>query len=87
MSELIPTVWMLPEHANDFDSFHPEIHRCVSPFYKGEKFAVRRGRSCLNKKSEWEYEPLPSSRTDAFYRRCRFSKIEDAVAALRKAMP
>lgn len=34
---------------------------------------------CLNKKGEWEIEPMPSSRTNDFYRRCRFGSIEDAM--------
>jgi hypothetical protein len=34
---------------------------------------------CLNKKGEWEFEPLPSSRTNSFFRRCRFGSIEGAL--------
>lgn len=40
----------------------------------------RDGRSCcLNKYGEWEYQSLPSSRTDDFYERCRFASIHEAV--------
>jgi hypothetical protein len=33
----------------------------------------------LNKKGDWEYEPLPSSRDDAFLERTRFDSIEEAL--------
>ncbi len=35
----------------------------------------------LNKQSEFEFEPLPSSRTRAYLKRCRFPTPEDALAA------
>lgn len=38
---------------------------------------------CLNRDGDWEYEPVPSSRDDEFYARCRFPSFEDAVAFLR----
>jgi len=37
---------------------------------------------CLNRRGEWEYESIPSSRTKAFFKRCRFSEEE----ALRRAL-
>lgn len=45
------------------------------------KWAVRRAGSCLNRDSEFEYEPLPSSRDDEFLARCRFDSAESAYAA------
>jgi hypothetical protein len=33
----------------------------------------------LNHKGQWEYEPNPSSRTDAYFRRCRFNSIDEAL--------
>jgi hypothetical protein len=56
-----------------------------SPYYEGERWAVRRNSACLNKDGEWEYEPLPSSRDDDFYARCRFESLEIAVAAYESA--
>jgi len=53
--------------------------RMNSPFYSGEKWAVRWFSSCLNSNAEWELEPIPSSRDDAFYTRCRFETLEQAV--------
>ncbi|MES2247634.1 MAG: hypothetical protein V4645_10150 [Pseudomonadota bacterium] len=41
--------------------------------------------SVLNQHGEWEYEPLPSSRTDEFLARCRFSSPERAIAAAQVA--
>lgn len=40
---------------------------------------------CLNKKHEWEHEPQPSSRTDAFIKRARWDDFNVAVAAALKA--
>ena len=53
--------------------------RMNSPFYDGEKWAVRKGGNCLTKTGEWEWEPMPSSRTDDFYERCRFESLEKAL--------
>lgn len=44
-------------------------------------WAVRDAGYVLNKAGEWEYEPLPSSRTDAFFSRCRFRSKEEAMQA------
>lgn len=41
----------------------------------------------LNKKGKWEYEPIPSSRTDAFLKRCRFNGLLEAVRAAERAEP
>jgi hypothetical protein len=51
-----------------------------------ERFAVMYGsHQCLDKeKNEWDYEPLPSSRDDDFFRRCRFYSIEEALEAFEK---
>lgn len=34
---------------------------------------------CLNHKNDWEYEPNPSSRTEAFLKRCRWKTRNEAV--------
>ena len=44
-------------------------------------WAVRHGSKCLNQSGEWEYEPQPSSRDDAFFARCRFASTADAIEA------
>ena len=44
-----------------------------------EKWAIREEGCCLNKQGEWEFEPLPSSRTDDFYDRCRWDTADAAL--------
>lgn len=36
--------------------------------------------SCMTRDGAWEHEPLPSSRTDEFYARCRFRDFGTALA-------
>lgn len=38
----------------------------------------------FNRLSEWEYQPMPSSRTEDFYKRCRYETVDEAVANLEK---
>lgn len=47
-----------------------------------DKWAVCNGGNVLNKSGEWEYEPLPSSRDDAFMERTRFKSPDEAILAL-----
>lgn len=47
-------------------------------------WAVRSLGSCLAKDGEWEYESLPSNRTDEFYERCRYATMELAFEAAEK---
>jgi hypothetical protein len=44
-------------------------------------WAVRYRGQVLNQQGEWEWEPMPSSRTDEFLARCRFISAELAIAA------
>lgn len=44
-------------------------------------YAIRKRGFVLNKRGRWEYEPNPSSRTDAFLQRCRFKTVPAALAA------
>lgn len=50
------------------------------------RWSIRRvgDNCCLNRDGRWEYEPQPSSRDDAFFARCRFASLDDAVEFLRK---
>mgnify|MGYP001571258812 CR=1 FL=1 len=76
------------QYKKDFESHEmPSVtfDRMNSPYYEGERWAVRRGSSCLNRDVEWEYEPLPSRRDDDFYARCRFESLDVAVAAYESA--
>lgn len=42
------------------------------------KWAVRLGDLCMNRDGQFEREPMPSNRDDAFYERCRFRSAEEA---------
>lgn len=44
-----------------------------------DMWTIRKGGFCLNKKGEWEFEPLPSSRTAAWLERCRYPSAEVAL--------
>ncbi len=61
------------------------IDMSTSPFYEGNRWAVRFLDRCLSVKGRWEYEPLPSSRSQVFYHKFRFTSLEAAKAAASKA--
>jgi hypothetical protein len=52
---------------------------------EGRKYAVIRDGSVLGKKGEWEYEPMPSSRTDKFIARTRYKSFDEAFNQFKKA--
>jgi len=85
MDKWIPVSWEMEKEFNDFHNLSKiKIDAMNSPFYKEVRYAVRRSGMVLNIKGKWEYEPIPSSRDDAFYKRCRFKSIEDAEAAVMR---
>jgi len=45
------------------------------------RWAVRQDSAVLNTDGQWEHEPLPSSRDEAFLRRCRFPTVQAAARA------
>lgn len=45
-------------------------------------WAVTRRGACLNRDGQWEFEPLPSNRDQAFFDRCRYTLDEALRAAL-----
>lgn len=47
-------------------------------------WAVIRHGLVLNKDLQMEYEPLPSSRDEEFFQRCRFNSPEEASEYLQK---
>lgn len=51
------------------------------------RWAVRRIGACLNKSGEWEYEPLPSARTEKWLKTVRWDNADDAIAAALAAEP
>ncbi|KWU24783.1 hypothetical protein [Burkholderia cenocepacia] len=48
-----------------------------------DRWAVRKFGSALSVDGSFEYEPMPSSRDDAFYARCRFDTVANALEAWR----
>jgi hypothetical protein len=86
-ADLIAIEWAFADDLATMGANGPHLTICrmVSPFYEGVRYAVRRGAACLSVGGKWAYEPIPSSRTDAFYKRFRFTTFERAVAAARKA--
>mgnify|MGYP001192268883 CR=1 FL=1 len=54
---------------------------------KSEKWVITRHGSVLAKDCEWEFEPSPSSRDDAFIERTRFNTFDEAVQFLSKLTP
>lgn len=64
-------------------SEHPELEPIKIETAKqmdgSTKFAVRHAGACLNKSGQWEFEPMPSSRTDEFFERCRYDTWDDAA--------
>lgn len=82
------TVWRPVGELYSDDPWVPYIVRMGSPFYEGERFAVRNDlKRCLTVDGEWEHEPMPSSRDDTFYEWCRFKSFEAARDAAEGAMP
>lgn len=47
-------------------------------------WAVRRHSCSLSTAGEWEYEPLPTARSDEFIRRNRFETTEQALSCFRR---
>lgn len=50
-------------------------------------WAIRQRGFCLNKQGEWEYEPLPSSRDEAFFARCRWADRDEAIRVAQECEP
>lgn len=77
--ELIPTSYQFEADFQSQNIRPIKFDRMRSPFYDGEKWAVRRGSECLSIDGKWEYEPMPSNRNDEFYARFRFNSLKQAV--------
>ena len=76
------SVWEVTRYSKGF--LHKTSCISIEMTYKNS-WAVRCRSWCLNNKGKWEYEPMPSSRTDAFLKRCRFSTAKKAMTAADKA--
>ena len=64
----------------DFWSYSIDVRlECVQQIDGPDLWAIREKGCCLNKQGEWEIEPIPSSRTSTFYKRCRWKSAEAAL--------
>lgn len=73
-----------PRNQREVTDYPVDIEACYQR--DGSRlWAVRRLGRCLNRAGEWEFEPMPSSRDEAFLARCRFQGREDALRALINA--
>jgi len=80
------------ERANGFhiqDEVFPEYGYYSSNYYSIEKrsnstWVIYADNRTLNKKLEWEYESLPSSRTKKYLKNNRYSSKEEALEYLEK---
>lgn len=71
-------IYRNPDRYSPFGSI--EIHRCEGDLLPKQPYmwAVRMDGFTLSKSGEWEYEPIPSRRDDAYYARCRYDSYEQA---------
>lgn len=51
-----------------------------------ESWAVRNGKHCLNKEFWFEYEPMPSSRSEEFLKNHRWKTPQEALDALEQSI-
>lgn len=47
-------------------------------------YAIRQAGAVFTRNAKWEFEPIPSSRTDAFIQRARFNTWEEAANLIIK---
>ncbi|WP_337590028.1 dTMP kinase [Variovorax sp. JS1663] len=81
-----PTRAMVSAYALDLSPRdHVRIERAVQ-LVGAAKWAVRLHGDCLNRTGEWEWEPMPSGRDDAFLARCRFDTDQEAIDAAVRAV-
>ena len=73
-----PIAWIYnPPHGSP--KFPPITIRRVTTRDSRDRFEISQGYMVLNKSGEWEYDPSPSNRDDAFFARCRFDDFDEAA--------
>lgn len=83
MTDPQPVKWVLNPDAHHTQQHFIEI-RDTTP--GATKYAITAQPSeVLNRDGHWEWEPQPSSRTDAFLARARFTSFDEALAVYRAA--
>jgi hypothetical protein len=64
----------------------PDTHRwCLTVADAGDGWAIRKASMCLNRRGEWELEPVANARDAAFLGRCRFER-HTALARARQVV-
>jgi hypothetical protein len=52
--------------------------------FHGVKYAIRQAGACMDANGEWEFEPMPSSRSDEWLKRFRFKEWKAAADAITR---
>lgn len=86
----VPTAWNRIDQGGKAIPPHPgrvlTIHKMLSPFYGGTKYAVRNAMGrVLTTSGTWVEEVLGSLRDADIYEKCRFPDFMSAVEAAEKA--
>lgn len=71
-----------PTGYDDAGAPSDKLHFTIQVVDRGKGWAVSDGTFVLTRGGDWEYEPIPSSRDDGFYERCRFTEDEAKARAL-----
>ena len=74
-----PIKWLLDRNDGIRHIYVEEMEQRDGSFL----FAVRKMGYVLTREGEWEWEPQPSSRTDDYLARARFTTMDEALAAYR----
>jgi len=83
MSEIAVSEYRVYPTGYDEATFSDKFSFTITVAWRNEgQWAVCWMGDCLNKRGEWEYESIPSSRTEAFFKRCRFTEDEAKRRAL-----
>lgn len=78
LAAVVPKLYEIP-----YGSHHSEV---IQISYRGsDNWVVIQFGEVLNRDEQWEYEPLPSNRTDEFIARTRFPLIEAISLAQKHA--
>lgn len=63
---------------------HPDKGNwCLVVADAGDGWAIRRQHLCLNYRNDWEFDPPPEARDDAFLARCRYNEFAALLRAKR----
>jgi hypothetical protein len=76
ITEWVPTRWRI---KNDTTGRSVEIQERLSAKIPESRYVVFSGGEVLNSDGEWEWEPMPSSRTEEFIGRTRCPSFEAAA--------